>query len=239
MQFKLLSWNIWQGNHLSEIIDFLKKQNPDIIGLQEVIEKDNTNTAQQIAEKLGYQYVYYPAISQTRLGYPQGNAILTKLPIIETKRHFLSDMTLYKNTAETEPRIAVESKLKIGDTHLNVFSVHLAYSHKFQPSDTRNLQISNLINLLPDSHTVLMGDFNSHPDSPYIQKLTQKLNNTDKNPIQPTWTIYPFNYEGFQETQLKHRLDYIFTSKDIKVKTSAIENSTGSDHLPISAIIEI
>src|SRR5947199_24580 len=102
MQIKVLSWNIWQGYHLDLILETLREQNPDIIGLQEVPEKDGTNVAQVLAEKLQYHCAYFRAIDMTRLGTPMGNAILSKLPIAESKRHFLSEPELYKGDAETE-----------------------------------------------------------------------------------------------------------------------------------------
>ncbi len=239
MTLKLLSWNIWQGQHLSEIIDFLKTADADIIGLQEVSERDSSNTAAVIAHKLGYNFVYYRAIDKTRLGYPQGNAILTKFPILKSKCNFLSDLNLYKNTAESEPRIAVEAEININGKSLTVFTVHLAYSHKFQSSKMRDLQVDNLIKLLPNKQTMVLGDFNSHPDSSYMNKLNNHLQNTDADLTQPTWTIYPFDYEGFKETELKHRLDYIFVTKDIEVLDFEVGKSRGSDHLPIITTIEV
>lgn len=239
MKLELLSWNIWQGQHLPEIIEFLKTANADIIGLQEIIEKDSTNTAKEIARELDYNYVYYQAIEKTRLGYPQGNAILSKYPIKESKCHFLSDLSTYVNTAESEPRIAVEAEIKIDNKSLRVFTVHLAYSHKFQSSKIRDLQVDNLIKLLPHKETILLGDFNSHPDSAYMTQLNKLLQNTDADLTQPTWTIYPFDYEGFKETELKHRLDYIFVTKDIKVLDFSIGKSKGSDHLPILTTIQV
>ncbi len=239
MQIKVVSWNIWQGYHLKEVISFLTKSNADVIGLQEVIEKDGTNIAAVIAKELSYECAYHRAIDKTRLGFPQGNAILSKYPIEKSIPHMLSDMSFYKDTAETEPRLAVEAKINIKDKLLTVFTVHLAYSHKFQNSEMRNLQVDNLIKLLSDTRTVLIGDFNSHPDSSYMAKLSDVMVNTDKDLTTPTWTIYPFDYEGFKETELRHRLDYIFVSKDIKVDSFKVEDSKGSDHLPISSIIEM
>lgn len=238
MEIKVVSWNIWQGKHLPEIIDFLQGSNADIIGLQEVIEKDSTNTAQIIADKLGYQCAYYQAIDKTRLGFPQGNAILSRYSIKNSVGHLLSDPDLYQGTAETEPRVAVEMTLSIASSSLMVFTTHLAYSHMFQESQFRDLQVKNLIRLLPGNKAVLMGDFNSHPDSRYMKDLNQVMRNADPELAKPTWTVYPFDYEGFKETKLKYRLDYIFTTKDLSTHDFEVGRSMGSDHLPVSAIIE-
>lgn len=239
MIFKVISWNIWQDYHLKEVINLLKTSNADIIGLQEIIEKDGINTASIIAKELNYQYVYYRAIEKTRLGFPQGNAVLTKHKIVKSQAHFLSGADLFKNTAETEPRVAIESKIDIDGALLTFFTTHLAYSHKFRDSEFRNLQVDNLIKLLSHAKTILTGDFNSHPDSAYMSRLNKVMVSTDKDLTIPTWTMYPFEYEGFIETELKHRLDYIFVTKDIKVKSFSVGKSKGSDHLPIEAVVEL
>lgn len=236
---KVLSWNIWQGNHLPEIIDFLEKADADVVALQEVVVKDGSNTAELIAKALGYFYEYDPAIQQNAFGVPQGNAVLSRYPIAERKAHMLSDEDLYAKTAETEPRIAVETTLVVNDINIKVFSVHLAYSHKFQPSKMRELQVDNLLKVLPQTSTILMGDFNSHPNNSVIEKLGEVMKNADAKLTEPTWTIYPFKYRGFKETELHHRLDYIFVSKDLRTEHFQVEQSKGSDHLPISAVIEI
>lgn len=237
MQLRLLSWNIWGGKHFEEIVSFLGEQRPDIIALQEVVEKDGSNTAAEIAGRLGYNFAYFRAIDKIGTDLAQGNAILTSFPIEKSASHILSDMSLYKGTAETEPRIAVEAKVRIESELLSIFTIHLAYSHKFQNSMMRDLQVDNLIKLIQPSRTILMGDFNSHPDSFYMERLNRVIKNADSQLTEPTWTIYPFDYEGFTETELRHRLDYIFTSKDVAVENFSVPFSKGSDHLPVSATV--
>ncbi len=239
MQIKVISWNIWQDFHLKEVVSFLRESNADILGLQEVIEKEGTNTAAVIADLLGYEYTYYRAIDKTRLGFPQGNAVLSKFPITKSTPHMLSTIDQYTDSAETEPRVAIDAQIEIDGNPLTIITTHLAYSHMFQESAIRNLQVDKLITVIPKTKTVLTGDFNSHPDSSYMQTLTTKLVNTDSELINPTWTVYPFDYEDFRETELKHRLDYIFVTPDISVTDFRVESSKGSDHLPISAILEI
>lgn len=239
MQLKVLSWNIWHGKFLDEIISFLKLAQADIIGLQEVLETGNSNTADIIAKALGYHSVYFQAIKKTRLGKSQGNATLSKYPLEKTKVHFLSNPAFYTKTAETEPRIAVEAKIKIDKTEITVFTTHLAYSLKFRDSKFRDMQVDNLDKLLPSSKAILMGDFNSYPDSKYIQRISKIMTNTDKDLTKPTWPLYPHDYEGWQEKEVRHRLDYIFVSKDIKVKSFQVEDSRASDHYPISAVLEV
>jgi len=243
MQIKVTSWNIWSGKRLPEVLSFLKSEKPDIIGLQEAIkETGKKNTAEIIAQELGYEYVYSPAFLNTRhkITYEQGNAVLSKFTITSNQCHFLTAHDLYQNTAETEPRIAIEALIKIKNVNLKVFCTHLAYSHQLRPSKMRDLQVDNLLKLLPQKKTILLGDFNAESNGNEIKKISHVMKNADfKTPHSPTWTVHPFNYFGFVENDLKHRLDYIFTSNDIRINDFVIGNSQASDHLPVTAVIEL
>jgi len=55
---------------------------------------------------------------------------------------------------------------------------------------------------------------------------------------QNTWPTKPFDYHGFKENDLSWRLDYIFATKDVRVKKVEIINTQYSDHLPILLEVE-
>jgi hypothetical protein len=84
VQIKFLCLNLWQGGNLMEnIISFVKKENPDILALQEVYNgKDLTcerkfRSLDVLSDELGYQYsIFAPAfLERTRFGkIEQGNA---------------------------------------------------------------------------------------------------------------------------------------------------------------------
>src|SRR6266480_1308494 len=126
MNIKVLSWNIWKGKHLKEVIEFLKTTKADVIGLQEVVGE---TTAQKIANQLGYEYTYFTAFTTNRHEtiFDLGISILSKYPIKHATCHFLSTMDAYEQNAQTEPRIAVEAEIEINGILLHVFTVHLAY----------------------------------------------------------------------------------------------------------------
>jgi endonuclease/exonuclease/phosphatase family metal-dependent hydrolase len=55
----------------------------------------------------------------------------------------------------------------------------------------------------------------------------------------PTWSQYPEGCDVCKPQKIDTRLDYIFVTKDIKFSDSRVESSKGSDHLPVSAIINV
>lgn len=239
MKVKVISWNIWKGKFLNQVIKTLKELDAEVVGLQEVIEKEGgerkINTAQTIAQKLGYQYIYCKAFTTDRHTptYDLGNAVLSRFPIKKHQCHSLSGLILYQNDSVTEPRGAAEAKIEIAGREIKFISAHLAFSQKLEPVEIRKIQLENLLKIIDPSNTVLMGDFNSLPDSEEIKKLAQVLVNTDPNPLSPTWT----NFRDPDQPQ--YRIDYIFTSNDLKTQNFQIINSSASDHYPILATLTL
>ena len=232
MTLKILSWNIWEGKYLTSVIGFLKKSDADIIGLQEVIQEKGgkENIAELIASKLNYKFVYATASQIEKDGktVDKGEAILSKHKIVGNKTHILS---------QTERRIAIEADIKVKNTILHVFNLHLIHTHQ-RPSDIQSLQVENLVRILPIEATILMGDFNAIPQSAAIKRVSKVLKNTDNSGI-PTWSVYPEGCEVCKPHSIEHKLDYIFTSEDIKSKLYKVKRSEGSDHLPVLAVIEV
>lgn len=240
MKLKILSWNIWCGTYLDEVIKFLKTTNADIIALQEASEDDKGNISEFIAKELGYKYVYTTDIDMPFKylpGYKEddkrtkkmGNAILSKYEIINSKEHQL---------VENQKRTVIEVNIKIENNILNVFSIHLRHTHQ-EKLALQDLQVENLLKFLPSKNTIVMGDFNSLPESSVIKKMNESLQNTEIGSNTPTWSVYREGCNTCLVDKIIYKLDYIFISKDMKTSSFKVYDSKGSDHLPISAIIEI
>jgi len=240
MKLKILSWNIWCGTYLDEVIEFLRTVDADIIALQEVAEDSRGNISEIIAKELEYKYVYTTDIDMPLKYLPNykedderiikmGNAVLSKYEIVDSKEH-----QLILNKART----VIEANIKIEDKILNVFSIHLRHTHQKQ-LDFQDLQAENLLKLLSKENTVVMGDFNSLPESSVIKKFNESLQNTEIGSNTPTWSVYK---EGCTEClidKIIHKLDYIFITKDLITSSFEVYESKASDHLPVSVIVEI
>jgi endonuclease/exonuclease/phosphatase family metal-dependent hydrolase len=229
MQMKILSWNIWIDSHFEQIKEFLKNSHADIIGLQEVREDDPSRETIKYLNSLGYKGIFAP-VAKTWGGkiWNDGPAVFTKYEIISTKKYILS---------EEDSRAAAQADIKIGDKIIHVFSTHLTHTHQ-QDSATQLHQVEELLNQIPPENSVLMGDFNAIPESQTIQKMKETLIDTDLS-NHPTWSVYPEGCITCNPQKIDIRLDYIFTTKDIKTHSYKVEESKGSDHLPISAIAEL
>ena len=63
---------------------------------------------------------------------------------------------------------------------------------------------------------------------------------TDADPADtPTWCLYPEGCPVCKLQKVDTRLDYIFTTNDVAVRSFAVGDAKGSDHLPISVIVEL
>ncbi len=134
--------------------------------------------------------------------------------------------------------MAIKADVEIGGHTIHVFSIHLKHTHQ-KPLALQDLQAENLIKTASEEKTIIMGDFNALPESSVIQKMSKVFKNAETNPFTPTWSLYKEGCTVCLVESLKYTLDYIFTSRDLKTSSFKVENSKASDHLPISAIIEI
>ncbi|MBI2328030.1 endonuclease/exonuclease/phosphatase family protein [Candidatus Curtissbacteria bacterium] len=148
--------------------------------------------------------------------------------IIESEIYILS---------RENPRVAVRADISIENKRLHVLNTHLVHTHQ-QESKEQNEQVSNLIKLLTTKWTILMGDFNAIPDSSAITNIKKVLLDSDPASL-PTWSMYPDGCIKCNPQEVNTRLDYIFTSNDIKTGSFKVEKSNASDHLPISVTLEI
>ena len=239
MKLTVLTWNIWGGKHRAEVIKFLKQTEWDVLALQEVtqreIEGNIINDAQVIACALDCEYYFEKAFRTDRHTpvYDLGNALLSKHPIQERRVHILSDLSSYEKNSTTEPRNAVEIVTTINEKNIHIFSTHIGYDVSLGEGDLQKNQIQELILRVPANNSVLMGDFNSTPESTIIKRIEEHYNHTDTHLSYISW----INFK--KSAHPTHRIDYIFTTKDITTEKFEILSTDASDHLPLRAVLEV
>ena len=229
MQLKVLSLNIWIDGYFDQVANFLKASEADIIGLQEVLSDDPKRDVISFFTNLGYQHIFAP-IKKTWGDevWSDGPAVFSKYKFQESETYILS---------EKDDRAAARADILIENELLHVFSTHLIHTHQ-QQSNVQEEQGLNLIKKLPSERTIVMGDFNATPNSAVIRSMKNVLVDSDPT-SQPTWSVYPKGCVICNPQKTDTRLDYIFTSKDLKTSNFKVENSKASDHLPISVMVEI
>jgi len=206
------------GFNLKEILDFIRSVRPDIIGLIEVdsgsFRSERNNQAESIAWELQHQHIYhskYAATSVTRkvpLLNKQGNAVLTRLPVVTQKFHYFR---------EGVKRLVIEVELEA----LSVFLVHL--SIKFRH---RQCQLQDLYDIIRHTHKpcIVAGDFNVFRGDRELQLFlaASGLKNANRagTPSHPSRSPH-------------RQLDYIFHSPELRVTGFEIPKIKLSDHTPL------
>ena len=75
-----------------------------------------------------------------------------------------------------------------------------------------------------------MGDFNIEPDNELLVPIREKM--------QDTQAKMKGNIKTFPSNEPRIKIDYIFLSPDIKIKSAEVVNKIASDHRPIIVEIE-
>lgn len=249
MKLRILQWNVLFKEDPNKIAAEIQRIDPDIICGQELIQHlsktPQTDTAKQIASKIGYYYAYQAADSWSNRDEKetQGNAIFSRYPILNISFQHLQPAKHNPPDPEHEGRVYIEARIVVDDNELSIGTTHLSYSHMFTITDHRKKEIDNLLKILQKKNEryVFTGDLNSIPGSYTVNEILKinALKNAGPNFSENTWTTKPFDYGGFKEEKLNWRLDYAFLSKDIDLVEAKIVKTDVSDHLPILLEIEI
>jgi endonuclease/exonuclease/phosphatase family metal-dependent hydrolase len=212
------------NGNFNKIVEFIDAVNPDIAGLVEVdlgsYRVDNRNQAQTIASVLNHRAVYrskYNAVSMAcrmPLLSKQGNAVLSRGPILSRRFHFLNNGV---------KRLVIEVEL----ADLTIFLVHL--SLKFRH---RQYQLNDLHALIAQCRkpVVVAGDFNSLWGDRELQLFLAATG------LQSANIRGEFSYPSRTPMMT---LDYIFHSPELRTLDFEIPRVQLSDHAPLIWEFEI
>lgn len=229
---------------VENILKEIKKINPDIICVQEATENcglnKNVNTAEWLAKKLDYYCFYMPA-HIFKEGNNAGNAILSRYPIERKISKILNKSKGVNTDYSGGGTIYLEADININGRIVTFSTAHLLYSPRFILTKEKESENNKLIEQIKKKKRrfIFSGDLNLTPESHLVKWLINNFKNCGPNFKIPTWTTKPFEYYGFNENKLRWRLDYVFVSKDMIVKSSKIIKTKYSDHLPILVELEI
>jgi len=235
MNITLMSYNTQHCmNYVTREIDFdimldtIQKCGADIIGLQEMYKKGVGSVripqAEYLAEKLGF-YHYFASALRPAGGNDYGNALISRYPILEAETIMIPNPPEKKYHGYYETRCLLKAKLDVGDG-LTVLVSHFGLN----PDEQENA-VQTVISNLAGERCVLLGDFNMQPENEILNPIRERLFDTAEKFDAPKLS--------FPSDHPDRKIDYIFTSRDLKVCCADIPAIVSSDHRPHIATVEI
>lgn len=207
--------------------DFIKKQNTDVCGLNEVRGAgpldgytDQLNT---VADKLSYERYFGEAIKVLGKN-PYGNGIIAKNKFSTAETIKIPDPKIKFPWHRYETRCVIKASLDFDGSEILFFVCHMGLSE----SERKNA-VKTLCKLLDetDSPAIVMGDFNATPDEAVLSPLFERLEDTDS-------VAEIRNLPTFPSDNPEIKIDYMLF-RGLECKNVYTVNKVVSDHLPIIA----
>jgi endonuclease/exonuclease/phosphatase family metal-dependent hydrolase len=251
---RLLSYNLqgfripYQKNTTQEeIADFINRENPDIICLQEFYTNDKVTEElfASLLDRYRYRSVFY-SVKRKKTSY--GVATFSRYPI---------KMTLeipFENTANA----AIYTDIDVNGKIIRVYNVHLQsiklnIGRLFSGKSKRMDEIEEMSSRLKTAFikragqvdimakhidvspypVIICGDFNDTPMSYTYNKIKGDRLDTFCEAGKGMPSTYRLSAVPF------FRIDYILHDKSMKSLTYSVHKIDCSDHYPISAIVNI
>lgn len=252
MNIKFLTLNLFDGGKFFDnILDFFRKENPDILAVQEVYDgqgKDlprNFRSIQVLREHLpGFHYHFAPEfLFQTEIANVEiGNAIFSRFPVKSNNVTFVdvSYRRLKREKTQTdfshEPVNLQHIKILTSGQHLNVFNIHGVWGVNGK-DNPRRLKMSQVIveKIKNLDNIILAGDFNTLPNTETIRNIENHLVNVFKNQLKSTFNMKHKITGGYSTAVV----DMIFTSPSIKIIDQRMPEVNVSDHMPLVCTLEV
>jgi len=249
---KFIQINVYKGQYLDALVDFLNKENPDFVSMQEVssgvvnLYGDKTSSLFAILkQRLDMEGVYFADTvlsDSNEAGF--GNAVFSRFPIrskhVEVLKNFgpitraeLFDSKLWPGFA----RHILDAIVDVVGFKIHVMSLHGAWTAP--PTDTEETVrqagvIADYLKSLGDEPFILGCDLNNVPDSRVTETISAVANNLmlGSGVRQTTHPkIHKIAPRGFM-------IDYIFCSRHFAKKSLVVPEIMVSDHLPVVAQLE-
>lgn len=253
MKMKIVTLNLWFGGILfEEIVEFLRKENPDVVTMQEVYRgqdpllTDQFRSIQVLKERLGCEFADfapdYRDYDEADGKAQRGNGILSKFRIV-------SHDALYYDQPYSEeyrdlpgqyhlcPHNLQHIVLDTPAGKVDVFNVHGPWDlngddygearQKMNAAIVTSIQLKN--------HVILAGDTNATQNNRLFKNIDQYLKNPFAGELTTTYNMRHKTRPGYATAVV----DVIYVSPHINVAEHSCPDVDISDHLPLVATLEI
>ncbi len=236
---KVISLNIEGDNHLQRIIPFFQRENPDVICLQEVLDKDIAFIKTQLQMEgifAPVMNIKYPNPIRLTVNNTIGILTLTKQKIEKMTfeyyvKHTEAVPIINVNEPNSSDRAIITAEISKDNTPYKIINTHFTWSVQGQSTPLQHANLDSLFSILDTKgEFILCGDFNAPRGLPVWQRLADKY--TDNIPPNETTSIDQ-NLHRVKNIQLF--VDGMFTTKHYKAEVNVVDGV--SDHKALVGIV--
>lgn len=216
----VMSMNVWgDNNQFHQVIDQVKRVSPDVLLL---IEYSN-----QWHNQMTTLHSTYPHRMLEPRWHGYGIALFSKLP--------LEDTEVWQLSRKITDVPALSARVKLGDQSLRIAGLHTMSPTNSLRMRLRTEQMNEIADLLKSVNepSVLIGDFNCTPWSPFLKELAKTCSYRDSRQGQGYFASWNVELPRFFWIPIDHAL----VSKEVHVHHRTAGEACGSDHQP--TIIEL
>ena len=215
-------YNYYNKNKSLEIIKYLKKNEIDVLGLQEVFYKCDKDLKKELK---GYNMIgnYRFLLKLLHPTDNEKNPIITNKNIIESTTY---NLPYYPSNLK---RVLTHVVVFDNNKEISIYNTHI--EAKIDKVKAKELDKIYEIISKDSRPKILMGDFNLKSDNDIFKKFIDRLKEININRVD-------IRERTFKTEKDDMAIDHIFISKDYKVvNTFVIKDLLISDHYPV--IVEI
>ncbi len=221
---RLMTYNVKHGERLGleAVADVIKRQAPDLVGLQEVDVEAGRSGGVDQAHRLG-QLTGMTSLFRTAFSFADGGsygvALLSRYPVLTSDRVLLPSSGEQRVLATVDVELGPGKILKVGITHLDLVQA------------SRTLQVAEVKRVLSAvPRSILFGDMNASPDEAAIVELSGFMQDAWARADSGPGNTIPVDVPN-------RRIDYIFLGSGIAKPTfvEVPDERAASDHRPVVA----
>ncbi len=224
---KIVSINIERHKHFERVVDFLKKENPEIICLMEVCESD-------VAILAGESYpfrVYAPnsVMPESEGVGTTGVAILSKEMMDDYEVFYCGEKT-DAHLVNTEFGGHTPTVILATSGTLQIGTIHFTWTSNGSVDDKQRHHMEVLLDYLSTKDKLIVcGDFNIPRGNEMYLRLAEKYK--DNIPLTIDTTLDPeLHRANFEKSgKLKYVVDYVWSTPTYEVSEVRVEQGV-SDH---------
>lgn len=243
-RLKVMTWNIHHGHGADKRVDLeriaavVKRENPDIVALQEidvgVPRSASVDQLKELSRLTGLPGWFGKSIPLDGGAY--GNAMLSRFPLADPAN---PPRTIgLDSPGSSEARCVLESDLQIrpGLT-IKILVTHFDTNPKTTAMNA--LTLNHSFQFMTPPAGILLGDLNSTPDSEALKELGKLWKRLANSPELPSWPAYAPDQEAKERDP--RTIDHILVRPAAdwrQVSLRVIDEPVASDHRPVIAELE-